>query len=126
MNQYSHEAVRLVALLLASAIFVTVSVLVIKYTMSSERTHLPASSVQLNILDKPAAKGRGFIFFLALLPVEFAGLVLGDPRLKKVLFLRHVDYLRHPGEGVVFVVLTLKADTLEPPVCYVLDILLNG
>src|SRR5581483_2338311 len=43
-------------------------------------------------------------------PIKFASFVFGDAGLEEVFLLRHVYDLAHPGVGVVFVVLTLKAD----------------
>src|SRR3989344_3498127 len=60
------------------------------------------------------------------LPIQLACLIFSHSCLKKVLFLRHVYNFRHPGEGVVYMILALKANALKPSVGNMLHILLDG
>ena len=56
-------------------------------------------------------------------PIELAaGLVLGDACFEEVLLFGQVHCLAHPWEWIVAVVLNWQADTLQPAISNVLDV----
>src|SRR3989344_5548542 len=60
------------------------------------------------------------------LPIQLSCLIFSHSCLKEIFLFWHVDNFRHPGKGIVYVILALEADALKPAVGNMLHVLLDG